>query len=141
MRSNAFLSAGIALASVAQVASLELLSPAPIAHGNYPDGYACGAFDVPEGSPVTEWPVRGHDVHAKTEIAGTYFGIDIALLRNTEQWTSLDMIRASTAGEFCWGHVEGTPEAWVGEDALLQVWQYNGEGHYEYEVGPSGLHA
>ncbi|EMR67584.1 hypothetical protein MGN70_009740 [Eutypa lata] len=99
----------------------------------------CGGFDPYDRSNVTEWPVDGIDVAWDSTNATAGWELSAVLVNGTDANADTDFsskfnlrtLYTSTVGPFCLAKVRGVAE-WVGEDAVLQVRQWVGNGNYLY---------
>ncbi|KAI0132409.1 hypothetical protein BJ170DRAFT_247525 [Xylariales sp. AK1849] len=114
-------------------ASFTLNNPMPIIITPSNTTLPCGGFNIANGTTVTQWPVNGHDVSVSVKDFSSFFDFKAALLSDLTNWVSLrSTITISLSGTYCWSRIRGYSE-WMGQDAVLQVIQYVGNGVYNYQ--------
>ncbi|KAK7753287.1 hypothetical protein SLS62_004806 [Diatrype stigma] len=139
--------AAISLCGLPTASALfNLTAPAPLASLGGDAGAGgraapCGGADARDRSSVAEWPVGGLDVAWSSAEAQAGWQINAVLLsdndggENGTDFASKNNLRTlyttAAAGPFCLAKVHGIAE-WVGQDAVLQVQQWTGNGNYFY---------
>ncbi|KAI0600068.1 hypothetical protein F4775DRAFT_89769 [Biscogniauxia sp. FL1348] len=96
----------------------------------------CGGFGVTEDSAVTDWPTGGHDIGVVgVSDSSSVFSLKVALLSDPANFTTLyPDITTASQGDLCWPRIRGKADAeWIGQNAILQVSQYAGNGIYNFQ--------
>ncbi|KAK6520194.1 hypothetical protein TWF506_000477 [Arthrobotrys conoides] len=89
----------------------------------------CGGFDpIDRNAGVTEWPVLGYPIALITTHLNVNWTFRAALLSDVNNWVDIfPRIHQTGVAEFCLPEVPGI-EAWIGQDAVVQVIQEAPDG-------------